>query len=78
MNTFERLIKIFNDVFEDNISIETVTPEASLRDDIGIDSVGLLYMAMAIEEEFGVKFNNDDFIDINTVNDVIDCIEKKV
>ena len=78
MNTFERLIKIFNDVFEDNISIETVTPEASLRDDIGIDSVGLLYMAMAIEEEFGVKFNNDDFIDINTVSDVIDCIEKKV
>ena len=78
MNTFDRLIKIFNDVFEDDIDVDSVTPESSLREDVGINSIGMLYMAMAIEEEFGVKFNNDDFIGINTVNDVISCIEKKV
>ena len=78
MNTFDRLIKIFNDVFEDDIDVDSVTPESSLRDDVGINSIGMLYMAMAIEEEFGVKFNNDDFIGINTVSDVISCIEKKV
>lgn len=78
MNTFERLIKIFNDVFEDDISVESVTPSSSLHDDIGINSIGMLYMAMAIEEEFGVKFHNDDFIGIVTVNDVISLIEKKV
>lgn len=78
MNTFDRLIKIFNDVFEDDIDVDSVTPESSLREDVGINSIGMLYMAMAIEEEFGVKFNNDDFIGINTVGDVISCIEKKV
>lgn len=77
MTTFERLVKVFNAVFEDEISTDSVKPDASLRDDIGINSIGMLYMAMALEEEFGVKFTNEDFINVKTVSDVIDCIEKK-
>ena len=77
MNTFERLIKVFNVVFEENVDTNTVTPESSLREDIGINSIGLLYMAMAAEEEFGIKFSNEDFTKIQTVADVIACIEGK-
>jgi acyl carrier protein len=32
---------------------------------------------MAIEEEFGIKFTNDDFPSMRTVADVIACIEGK-
>ena len=78
MNTFERLIKVFNAVFEDEVSADAVKPEADLRDDIGINSIGILYMAMAVEEEFGVKFTNDDFVGIRTVADVVACIEGKL
>lgn len=78
MNTFERLLKVCNAVFEGEIDVDSITPEASLREDIGINSIGLLYMAMAIEEEFKIKFTNDDFIDIKSVSDVINIIEKKV
>ena len=78
MTTFERLVKVFNNVFEDEITPETVKPEADLREDIGINSIGLLYMAMAVEEEFGVKFSNEDFVEIRTVSDVVACIEKKL
>ena len=78
MTTFERLVKVFNNVFEDEITPETVKPEADLREDIGINSIGLLYMAMAVEEEFGIKFKNEDFADIKTVNDVITCIQGKL
>ena len=35
-------------------------------------------MAMAVEEEFGIKFTNDDFKTIRTVADVITCIEGKL
>lgn len=77
MSTFERLIKVFNAVFEDEVNTESVKPEDSLREDIGINSIGMLYMAMALEEEFGVKFNNADFQKIKTVSDVIECIEGK-
>lgn len=78
MTTLERLIKVFNAVFEDSIDISAVTPESSLREDIGINSIGLLYMAMAVEEEFEIKFQNEDFAKINTVSDVVACIEGKL
>ncbi len=78
MNTYERLVSVCTAVFEGEVDLGSITPEADLRQDIGINSIGLLYMAMAIEEEFGIKFVNDDFADIKTVKDVIDVIEKKV
>lgn len=77
MNTFERLLKVCTAVFEDEIDAATITPEANLREDVNINSIGLLYMALAIEEEFGVKFTNDDFPALVTVGDVIALIEKK-
>lgn len=77
MQTFERLIKVFKVVFEESVDVSAVTAESSLREDIGINSIGLLYMAMAVEEEFGIKFTNEDFATIQTVADVITCIESK-
>ena len=77
MDTFERLLEVCSAVFEGEIDLEKITPNANLRDDININSIGLLYMAMAVEEEFGIKFNNEDFASIQTVADVVSCIESK-
>lgn len=77
MQIEERLIKVFNAVFEGSIDTATITPESSLREDVGMNSIGLLYMAMAVEEEFEIKFTNQDFETIRTVADVIACIEGK-
>lgn len=78
MDTFERLLKVCDAVFEGQVDISVIKPETLLREDLSINSIGLLYMAMAVEEEFGIKFNNNDFIDIKTVADVIRIIEGKV
>ena len=78
MDTFERLVKIFQVAFDENVNITDITPDTSLREDLGVNSIGLLYMAMAVEEEFDIKFKNEDFVAIHTVADVIDCIERKV
>jgi len=77
MDTFERLKAVCTTVFEGDIDTQNITPDANLRDDIGINSIGILYMALAIEEEFGIKFQNDDFGGIATVADVVNVIEKK-
>lgn len=77
MQTLERLTKVFTAVFEDSVDTTSITPEASLREDVGVNSIGLLYMAMAVEEEFGIKFDNEDFAAIHTVADVVACIENK-
>lgn len=77
MDTFQRLIKVFQVTFDDAVDVSGVSPELSLREDLGINSIGLLYMAMAVEEEFEIKFKNEDFAAIRTVADVIACIESK-
>ena len=77
MSTFERLLEVCGAVFEGEIDVDSITPESNLHDDINMNSIGLLYMAMAIEEEFGVRFTNDDYVNITTISDVVDIIEKK-
>lgn len=77
MTTMERLIKVFCAVFEDQLDLENISIETTLLGDLGMTSISLLYMAMATEEEFGVKFRNEDFATLNTVGDVIACIERK-
>lgn len=77
MTTFDRVLKVFTAVFEEEIDPASVTPTASLREDIGMNSIGMLYMAMALEEEFGIKFTNDDLMSLVTVGDVLRTIEEK-
>lgn len=78
MSTFETLKSVFESVFEGEISTENLSLDSNLREDIGINSIGMLYMAMALEEQYSIKFSNDDFLNIATVKDVIDCIEGKL
>ncbi len=79
MTTFERLIDVFNAVFEEdtNIDVSAINESSHLINDIGLNSIGMLYMAMAIEEEFEIKFQNDDFKMLATMGDVITLIESK-
>lgn len=57
--------------------IDNCTEDANLKTDIGLNSVGLLYIVIAIEEVFNVSFENLAFDDFKTVKDVIDYIEKE-
>ena len=57
--------------------IENCTETDDLRKDLGLNSVGLLYIVIAIEESFGVDLSDADFSDFNTVKDVIDYITER-
>lgn len=78
MTTYQRLEKVLNSVFEGEIDPAGITPQSDLRDDVGMSSIGMLYMVMGLEEEFGIKFKNTDFPALKTVADVVSCIEAKL
>ena len=78
MSTLERLIKVCSAVFEDEVDASAINQSTSLQKDLGISSIGMLYMAMALEEEFSIKFSNEDLTKLGTVADVITCIEAKI
>jgi len=56
------------------VSEEEVKPEASFVDDLGADSLDLVELVMALEEEFGQEIPDEDAEKIATVQDAINYI----
>ncbi len=55
---------------------EKVTPEASFIDDLGADSLDIVELVMAFEEEFNVEIPDDAAEKITTVKDATDYIDQ--
>ena len=55
---------------------DKVTENASFIDDLGADSLDIVELVMAFEEEFGVEIPDDAAEKISTVKDAIDYIEQ--
>jgi acyl carrier protein len=72
--TAERVKKIVIEHL--GVENEKVTEEASFIDDLGADSLDIVELVMAFEEEFGVEIPDDAAEKIGTVKDAIDYIEQ--
>ena len=62
----------------DDSALVEINENSSLVTDLGLNSVGVLYVVIAIEEFFSIQFDDVGFGDFSTVGSVIDYIEKKV
>jgi acyl carrier protein len=58
------------------VSEEEVTLEASFIEDLGADSLDLVELIMAMEEEFGIEISDEDAEKIQTVQDVVNYINE--
>src|SRR5438876_5859538 len=59
------------------VNPEQVTPQASFIEDLGADSLDIVELVMAFEEEFGVEVPDEDAEKLQRVGDVIKYIEDK-
>jgi acyl carrier protein len=55
---------------------EEISPEAHFADDLGADSLDIVEMIMAVEEEFGIQVSDDEAETLQTVQDVAKFIEE--
>ena len=55
-----------------------VTENSNLVTDLGLNSVGILYLVIGMEETFSISFDDVAFSDFQTVKDVVDYIENKL
>ena len=55
-----------------------ITPGANLQDDLGADSLDVVELVMAFEEEFDLEISDEDAERCKTVKDVLDYIASKV
>lgn len=56
---------------------EKVKAEASFLDDLGADSLDIVELVMAMEEEFGIEIPDTDAEGLKTVGDVANYLQKK-
>ena len=68
----EKLKELMRGVDQD-IDLDDVTLDTKLIEDLHFDSLGIMMFAMAIEDEFGVQF--DEPMNFVTVGDVVNYIE---
>ena len=70
---FERLAELLSEQF--GVEPETITLETSFEEDLGADSLDLVEMMMALEEEFDVgEIGEETASSLKTVGDVVDLI----
>lgn len=75
----EKLTDIMKMVMRDRApDLDSLSEASNLVTDLGLNSVGVLYVVIAIEEFFGIEFENVGFSDFKTIGDVIDYIEQQL
>jgi acyl carrier protein len=71
---FEKVRDIIIDKL--NVNPEQVTPEARFREDLKADSLDLVELIMAFEEEFGGTISDEDAQKITSVGDAVSHLQK--
>lgn len=72
---FERLNEVFQDVFDDkSITVSDTTTANDIEDWDSLEQINLI---VAVENEFGMKFNMDEVNGMKNVGEMVDIIMSK-
>ena len=73
---FEKVKNLF--VEELGIDAEKVTMEARLEEDLEIDSLGIVEVVMAFEDEFSIEIDDEELTDVGTVGQAVNLLHSKL
>lgn len=72
----EKVDAFLIDEFE--VEEEALVPHASLKDALDLDSLDFVDLVVAVESTFSVKLVGEDFVNIHTLQNFYDLIERKI
>ncbi|GIU92900.1 MAG: acyl carrier protein [Acidimicrobiia bacterium] len=72
----EKLTQVLVD--ELGLDADKITEEADFEEDLDVDSLGVVELLMALEDEFGVKIPDEEAENIRTVGQAIDLVHAKL
>ncbi|MEG0691995.1 MAG: acyl carrier protein [Oscillospiraceae bacterium] len=59
-----------------NVDEALIVPGARLQEDLGIDSLSAVELAMELETAFDIRIEDDELANLKTVQDILDIVEK--
>jgi len=62
----------------EDVTPETFNPDIDLVDEIGIDSMDLATVALVLQDEYGMRFDEDDYPKLITIRLIAEYIEKEL
>ncbi|MCI5958626.1 MAG: acyl carrier protein [Lachnospiraceae bacterium] len=71
----EKLIEIVEEQL--NVEGKEITEKTNFKEDLGVDSLDLFELVMALEEAYGIEIPSDDLENITTVGAVMDYLKEK-
>ena len=79
METNEVFDKVKGLFVEDlGIDESKVTMDAKLEEDLEIDSLGIVEVVMAFEDEFGIEIDDEELTDVGTVGQAVNLLHSKL
>ncbi|HEX9520654.1 MAG TPA: acyl carrier protein [Streptosporangiaceae bacterium] len=74
--TQEEILAGLSEIIDEiaGVPADEVTPEKTFIDDLDIDSLSMVEIAVAAQDKFGVEIPDDQLKDLKTVQDVIDYV----
>ena len=73
--TFDRVKEVMIDTL--SCDEDKITPEASIAEDLKIDSLDAVELVMALEDEYSVEIPSEDLQNLLTVGDVMNYLKDK-
>ena len=74
---FEKLSALIAEQF--NVDVDSITMDTSFEDDLNADSVDIVDLSMALEEEFGIdELSEDEASGITTVGDLVRMLQNRL
>lgn len=76
----DKVIALLNTILEEDFEIDAalLKPEASLRDDLDLDSLDGIDLIVAIEKKFHFRVDEEEARSIRTLNDIYESIERQL
>jgi len=62
----------------EDVTPETFDPEIDLVDEVGIDSMDLATVALVLQDEYGIRIDEDDYISLTTINRIAEYVMEKL
>lgn len=73
-----KIIKIYEKITGEEVDNNKFNLSSNIKEDLGINSVGLLYLIVDIENEFGVVLHNQSIEKFVTIDDVVSFIYENI
>ena len=62
----------------EDVTPETFDPEIDLVDEVGIDSMDLATVALVLQDEYGIRIDEDDYTKLTTINRIAEYVMEKL